>query len=563
MKKIITFIAISIMLTSCEFGKLSTIQDDFVITVAAEPVQSYINLNIFNSKDGTNIPESVSISFSGPDADQIFTASGTSDFKIENGLITVGVNRNYVLSADNPLNVTANFSAVGYLTAQRTISFDGSDIREEQVGLLEEENLPKSIVFKSASEVLTGNKTTTDITVETSSSTNAEETIDFVIPADTEFYDEDGLVLTGTEITADFQTFDPTTPDLDALTVSTENPESLPAGFNEFPGSMEIGADASNKSSSNKTKINQGYLVPIASQLCLYYYVNGKKVWGTSRPTRINAWAWRGLVNPNTNQQVKAGDIIAVYRNVNGSNVKLVDVPLVSYRGWFRAQFTAPGPGIYSYGFEVFPSANCSANSTINSVKFNNTGRRSFYFYSVANKYNPNRPIRYGYMYFDGVYEVTNRSSRRWSNRALALLEDDMVLKIYNYSYDERRFKVVYNKEVSKCELDGQTTDISNTDCFAQRNMDLTVDCPDATYRLNNTYVYYKPEGRRWYSYFDRVINSQLNGKTPCLEAGIKYQFGFWYNGWKETPPLTEVEMIDLYKNFDLDLICREIRANR
>ena len=46
----------------------------------------------------------------------------------------------------------------------------------------------------------------------------------------------------------------------------------------------------------------------------------------------------------------------------------------------------------------------------------------------------------------------------------------------------------------------------------------------------------------------------------PCLEPGVKYQFAFWYSGWKITPPLTEVEMLNLYENFDLPEICNAIK---
>ena len=60
--------------------------------------------------------------------------------------------------------------------------------------------------------------------------------------------------------------------------------------------------------------------------------------------------------------------------------------------------------------------------------------------------------------------------------------------------------------------------------------------------------------------YFDQVKNSKLRGKSPCLESGVKYEFGFWYNGWKVTPPLTEAKILDLFINFDVPTVCREVR---
>lgn len=57
-----------------------------------------------------------------------------------------------------------------------------------------------------------------------------------------------------------------------------------------------------------------------------------------------------------------------------------------------------------------------------------------------------------------------------------------------------------------------------------------------------------------------KSICSRLNGKSPCIEAGVKYQLAFWYDGWKITPPLTEAEMLNLYQNFDLPKICEAIK---
>jgi hypothetical protein len=568
MKKILQLLTICLVLTSCEFQKVTDLQDSFEIKVLAEPVLSKLNIKVFNSKDGSDIPVNIDLSFTGAGADQIYTINGTKKFLIENGLITVGVNRNTVVSNETPLTINATITADGYMTKTQEINFDGSDIQEVQMSMMKLDDLPSSTFIKSVTETLVDNKTPKEILIEIPPTNDEDDTImEVSIPADTEFYDEDGNVMTGGNVTIDLQTFDTTVPSIDELSANVTNPETLAGGFNEFPGSLEIGDFASKTSgyASKTTSSNNSigsYLSPIGSLYCIYYYINGRRVSGVSRPTTYSFSVSSSVINPNTGQYVKAGDIVSFYRTVNNTNTKIADVPVSTRTSWWGYTYlsftvTIPaGPGIYPYGFEVTPACNTLSSG----VTFKNDGRRTFYQYYVAHKSNPYRSLRWGYMYFDDTYEVTSRNIGYWSNKAIDMLKDDMILTIYYYSIIDRRYKIAYQEEVSKCDLDGKTIDITNTDCFEERDLDLSLDCPDAKYLLNNLYVYYKKDTDRYWSYFDMVSRSRLNGKSPCLDPGTKYQFGFWYGGWKVTPPLTEQEMLNLYQNFDLPTICNAIK---
>ena len=65
MKKIIQLITICLVITSCDFQKVTDLQDDFEIKVTAEPVLSRVDIKVFNSKDGSDISENINLSFSG------------------------------------------------------------------------------------------------------------------------------------------------------------------------------------------------------------------------------------------------------------------------------------------------------------------------------------------------------------------------------------------------------------------------------------------------------------------------------------------------------------------
>lgn len=174
MKKLIAFITLSILLSSCDLDKLTTIQDDFAITVAAEPVLNIVNLQIFDANGGKDIPSKVTINFEGENADQIYAINGSKTFNVDNDFITVGVNTNYPVSIDNSLKVQANIRADGFISKSREITFDGGDIREEQVSLLQKANLPKANILGTVTETLAGNAIVSEINVSITSNTNTE-----------------------------------------------------------------------------------------------------------------------------------------------------------------------------------------------------------------------------------------------------------------------------------------------------------------------------------------------------------------------------------------------------
>jgi hypothetical protein len=564
-KKILYSLVAFAALASCDLDKVTSLEDSFEISVAAEPVLSKVSVIVYDAADGSGVDSNVDVSIVGADSDKIFTISGSKALNLANGFMILGVKRNTTVSTDNPITVTATFTADGYLPREREITFDGTDIREEQVSLLKRDNLPETQVLQTERQALSNNATSSEISVSMASNTNAEEITELTIAEGTTFEDEDGNPITGTNLQADFQTFDSQTPDVNEPVDPEQNPEVFNGGNNDFPGGLSIDGSTSAKSSngkfynlSEKNSLTQSYLIPITSLGCYYLFVDGRRVYRFSTPMLVRNYVYRNARNPETGELVKDGDIVSVYYNStsNGVREKLADVAIQSDARGKYVEFQAPRAGVYPVGFERSFNHSCTS---INSVKFQNDGKRSFFFYSVAPKSNPDRAIRYGYMYFDGIYEVTNSNINRWSNRALNFLGDDMIIKIYSYNRATRRYEVVYDEEISVCELDGQTINITNSECFEERDFNLVLPCPDATYILNNVYVYFKAENDRYWGYFDNIRNGKLDGKSPCFESGVKYQFGFYYDGWRTTPPLTEEQMNNLYENLDIAAICNAI----
>lgn len=558
-KKILFTLAAFVALASCDLEKVTSLEDTFEISVAADPVLSKVNIRVYDAADGDNVDSSVNVSIAGADVDKIFTLSGDKNIELANGFTVLGVKRGTTVTPENPITINATFTADGYITREREIVFDGTDITDEQISMLKRDELPETQVLQTETQTLNNNATSAEISVSMTSNTNSEEVTDLRISEGTTFEDEDGNAITGTNLQADFQTFDSQTPDVDRQIDPDTDPESFNGGNNDFPGGLGLD-NTSSKSTSKyyKSSLTQGVLIPITSLGCYYLFVDGRRVYRFSTPMLVRNYVYRNARNPNTGEAVKDGDIVSVYfyNRSTRTREKLADVAIKSDGRGKYVEFQAPRAGVYPVGFEKSFNHSCTS---ISSVKFQNDGKRTYFFYSVAPKSNPTRAIRYGYMSFNGTYEVTDNNINRWSNRALNFLGDDMILTIYSYNRSTRRYEIVYNQEISICELNGQTINITNSECFKERNFDLTLRCPDATYILNNVYVYYKPEnGPRWL-FFDRVLNGRLSGKTPCFEDGVKYEFGFYYGEWRTTPPLTEDQMTQLYQNLDINAICNAI----
>lgn len=552
--------------SSCDLKEIDTLTDEFEIKVSAQPVLNLKNIKIHNLNKGEKINQNISISFEGENADKIYTINGKKDFSVEEGFLTVGITKDYTVTKDNPISVSAIVSANGFISKSRIITFDGSEFSEDEIGLLEKDNLPDYTVLESVSETLSNNETNSEIALSITSNLNPEEVSEFTIPESTSFFDEDNNLITGSTVEAEFQTFDTEANDENYTLDADENPESSSIVNNEFPGGLSVDGDFSKIPSeifkNSQLNLPQSYLIPITNLGCYYLYVDGRRVYSFSNPMLVRNYVFSGAQNPNTGQAIEVGDVVAVYyyNTTTGNREKLDDVEIKKdSNGRFYVEFEAPRAGVYPVGFEKSYNHSCS---NINSIKFVNNGRKSFYWYYVANKYNPSRAIRYGWMYFDGEYEVNNESLNYYQNSALQMLGEDMELKIFYYSYNDASFKLVYDNEISVCDLDGQSVDISNQDCVEDMGqIEFSIDCPDNTsYRLNQTSIYYKPQGSywRWYGY---VRDSYLDGgKAPCLQPGTDYVFGFWYDGWKETPPITKDEVESLKDQMDIDAICDAIK---
>lgn len=552
MKKKILLITLITILISCDFDQLNNIQDTFTLTVNSKAVISKIDVRMLNANGGKEITSDITIEFSGIAANKIYTVNGKKDFKLDNGFITVGLEKGTVVDANNPLEATLTIFGDGFVTKEQSIFFDGTPNRSIDIALLEINNLPDGITMQTYTQNLVEGKTTEDLTITIPSENNTNNEVEIFIEKGTPVEDENGNLITDNQILLDITTYDN-----EKYTDIDKNPALIFNPISEFPGGVVVdnAVEAKTKNYKNSASSKSYNLSSNISRA--FRRIGTRSQYPLPKIYTVNIPS--DLFNPETNENVKAGDNIYFFfftkkGEVRGKATRTIEGN--PFRGnLFVKLFTSLDAAI-SMGYQYNTKHSCI---NLNNIKFLNNGVKTKYEYTITYKLNPSKIIGKGALNFENEYILNAKNLVEEDNNAFGYLGEGMVLTVKYFSYDENKYITVYEKEVSVCDLVNTTIDLTNKDCFKEQNVDLKIDCPDANYVLDNYGVYFKKEKDTEFRFYSSIVNSKLVGKTPCLESGTKYVFRFYYDGWKTSLPITEEELINFEDNFDMNKICEVI----
>ena len=583
MKKIIQLISLCIIITSCELQKLTELQDNFQISVDAEPVYNIKNIKILNAKSGSEINSNINITLSGANADKIYTSSGSKNLLVDNGSISIEVNRNFIVSSDNPLEILATITSDGYFSKEINLLFDGSESVSMNIGLLEKMNLPDNIEYIEKNIALNNGSINSDITI--SFDSNSNNSLDFNFKQGTKFLDENGNTINGTNLKFEYIDYGIPDKDFAMFSYNSQNPISF-LKYEQTPIDLfDISNNVAAKSIRNSTdKFTEKYLLPLSSPHYKTLYLDGKRVKSFSEPTIVQQFIrYRDVINPITNEKIKEGDNVQVIHKynvfINGKTTPFVEkkeaiIKKHSWRGLFVEYEVDNSYGYQLIGFEMDTNHNCN---TIDNIDFKNDGINTTYNCIIYHKSNPNLAIAYHTLKMSGEstfgVKGTNfftKSKYKRINTLLSQLGENMILKIYKQSFENDRYGksvLVYDKEVSICELNNQIIDITNDDCADQKEIDFVVECPDNTSYSLGSFInleYWEVDSAGnpigWGRPYATVKFGQLYSKTPCLEPEQDYKFEFYYDKSYTTEALKGKQVDSLFTNFDQDRICRAIQ---
>jgi len=286
MKKIfylslITFISV--------FAACKNPTDD--ITIRIEPnVFNYSTAIKVDDVAGNALPTGLKVEVSGPDADAIYTMSGTKDFEIKDGYIYTAVDPHRDPTANNPIEFNVRVSGDAILDVNIPFEVNaGQGYQMKPIKVLNLNNPPVGAAVAKPTVSLAALATQDQII---STNTSASLITRLELETGTQFLNAAGQVLTGDNLSTVLVNLDPRTA----------------AGIALFPG----GSLSSNSIINAAGETIEGAFNP-AAVTSIEFFINDQAVKSFSKPVTVYQNINPSYINPNTNTLIKTGDFLEIY----------------------------------------------------------------------------------------------------------------------------------------------------------------------------------------------------------------------------------------------------------
>lgn len=469
-------------------------------TKAKENLDIYINADVIHysvllevNEVGGESPKDLDISIVGDDAGVIYDIVGNKDLKLNNGLITLGVNPKNEPTAADPIHFSIKISGSGYIGVTVPVIIDKEQFSQVRtVSILKLSSPPSSVTIADRTVELPDNGTSTQaIIVSNPVNTTSKEITTVTVPASTQFLNAAGTQITGTSV------------DLSLINYNTQSVESN----NLFPGGTFSAANVTN---SNNQSVSAFFLPAAFSMVTLK--INGTEVKKFDQPITISM-----ELNPlykllNSNATVKEGDQLPIwsYSETTGrwSYEKEGTVSMIN--GKPVVQFTTNHLTVFSVA-EYVETTVCS----IPSLSFNADWLKT-----------DTQPL---------ILEIWNKDESRLLSKKTIIVNNGLTYPLNDLPSFEVKYKVLTNTEEELA-----AGSIANPCAGGKLNvtvsapltpvvgvtLSLIVKCPNkGIITPPNFYLYYKPTGSANAKY--ELLGAVKAGKlsTTLLEIGQRFDF--------------------------------------
>ncbi|PRD46859.1 hypothetical protein [Sphingobacterium haloxyli] len=284
---IYTWMAALLGVSSCE----SPLKD-FNLQISTEVIEHYVTLRVVDS-DGNNV-NGVSVALVSGDTHDIYNMNGHKDFKLTDNLITLGVDPKRTPTANDPIRFRVQFTASGYNTQIVPVAITDASAGIQTVVLTQPSEIPDGVeqVIENV-ELGANGSTTTEAIVELPSASGAGD-MTLTIPSGTQFRDESGTVITGTNV------------QIVVTSIDADNEEAvvlLPGG--DLRSDQVVLEDGSTAA---------GTFSP-AAVADIKMFVNGTQVRQFSQPLVVSMPVPANYVSPITGQALAAGATFQIFSN--------------------------------------------------------------------------------------------------------------------------------------------------------------------------------------------------------------------------------------------------------
>jgi hypothetical protein len=252
-------------------------------------------LQFVNSNAGsqTAVPASFTVTISGPDAALVQVDGGGTDFTATNGVLPISLTKQANPTVANPVVFHVYASLAGYSPVSQTIVITGNQSSMQVIPLVEYAKPASGTASNVTQTAVTGGVTSSAVAVNTSTNATTTERSMINIPAGTQLLDVNKSAISSTQLKSSVAYF------------GTDNT----AAYGAFPG----GFQPNNVVGPNGQRIAGGTTFVTAGLMTINMTAGATEVKGFSKPVTVTMQINNNLINPQTKQKVKAGDVIPIW----------------------------------------------------------------------------------------------------------------------------------------------------------------------------------------------------------------------------------------------------------
>lgn len=502
---LITILALS---QGCDLDQVS---DDFDLRISPELMENSAMLNIFNGNDPTQFPENVKLTVLSDNAEDVFEMAGSKDLDVIDGRIGIGLHPRLKPQENAPVVIDLLIEAEGYLDKRVSVNFvAGEETNILEIPLVDTENPPSGVNFTGGNAALDNGTLNQEMNLELQPDNGSSTGMKLNLKPGTEFLDDSGNKLNGTNLDIQMGHFSPET--ADAV-------ETFPGGLS--PDSVEL---------ADGTAESGGFVS--AGFTSIDMQVNGQDVKNFSEPITVTMDVSSNTVNPNTGELVQVGDTIPVWSFDQETNIWKYETDGEITQGDNGLVIEFEATHLSWWNLDYYGRRCCGYTWT----RVN--GRWEFEFTPCAT-INVNMPgfTRENSEYFEMriLYAGTNRLFRR-SYKRLFDGESITILNAPSFDVEIKVFDRSTGEEVGST---GRTSLCSGTidlNVDAEPPQIISVDAEgictteDQLIVRPTFWVFYRPtQGRSYFRWLGYMKDGRLS--TTELELNTEYEFCAYYDG--------------------------------
>lgn len=269
----------------------------------SEGVEVTVNTNIYTSPmlfrfvnagtDNTRQPGSFTIAITGPNADAVVNAEGGKTFKVQDGVLALALLKSATPSFQKPVLFSLIANVDGFTPVVQNVTIVSDSNYTQNIKLVEYEKPAQGTAVRLYETTLNSGVLGSNVSLATSTNTGTTETATITLPSGTKFYAANNTQITSGNLTAKMVYY--SAADQNAL-------NAFPGGFN---ANDVIGQDGK--------AISGGVTFVTAGFLAVNMKVGSTVVKSFSQPLQVSMDINQSLINPNTGNAVKEGDVIPVW----------------------------------------------------------------------------------------------------------------------------------------------------------------------------------------------------------------------------------------------------------